>query len=129
MVGGGTAGISAAQALHGTADVTLVDPSPYLEIHWSGLRTMVDPSTVEKLGSFVDYDAIPKIGTFVQGTVKSMTDEMVTLESGKQLGFDYAVLCMGTSYGDNTIIKKRAESKAARMEQYTGGVLLEKSAP
>lgn len=123
VVGGGTAGIAAAQALHEATNVTLVDSSPYMEIHWSGLRSMVEPETVQKLGSLVDYDSIPRIGKFVQGVVKAMTDEVVILESGKQLVFDYAVLCMGSSYSDETIVKKRVGSKAERMEQFTGRVL------
>ncbi|CAD7704388.1 unnamed protein product [Ostreobium quekettii] len=111
VIGGGPGGVSVARQLFNVADVTVVDPSPYFEVHWGCLRAVVEPALADRM--LVPYESIPRLGTFVNGKVAELGEKSAKLSDGTVLDFDYAVVCTGSGYGD-AVVKARQASLAER---------------
>ncbi|KAK9819023.1 hypothetical protein WJX74_006154 [Apatococcus lobatus] len=99
VLGGGSAGIAVAQALHETKSfsVTLVDRKAYHEIPWANVRAYtVDYSITAK--STVPWKDIPKLGEVTVGEVVSVAGGSVSLKSGLSVPYDYLVFAMGSHF-------------------------------
>ncbi|KAK9804253.1 hypothetical protein WJX72_003568 [[Myrmecia] bisecta] len=98
IVGGGHAGVALAQALHGAADVTLVDRKDFYSINWANVRVAVMPELSDQVN--IPYKDIPRLDNVVQASVTHVTPTSVTLDNGNTLAFDYLVIATGSAYSD-----------------------------
>ena len=96
IVGGGYAGTAVAKLLDDECQVTLLEKKDAFFHNVGALRAVVDGDWIEKL--FIPYDRLLKRGRVIHDTVAEVSPEHILLESGKQVGFDYAVLATGSNY-------------------------------
>ena len=66
VIGGGYAGIAAAQALDTAADVTLIDRKPVFFHRIAALRAAVDPAWTDR--PFLSYERVLRHGRSIRGT-------------------------------------------------------------
>lgn len=95
IIGGGFAGSLVAKRLENRFDVTLVDKKDYFEYTPGILRSIVEPSHLDKI--HVGHDDYLKKTTFVKGEVKKILKSSVVLEKDK-FNFDYLVIASGSLY-------------------------------
>jgi NADH dehydrogenase FAD-containing subunit len=109
VIGGGYAGVAAAQALDSVAEVTLVDRKPVFFHRIAALRAAVDPAWTDR--PFMSYDRLLRNGRSVRGTVVDVdpVGGRVLLDTGVALPFDAAVIATG--------------SEAAQPAQFTGATV------
>ena len=98
IVGGGFAGLNAAQHLKAYKyDVTLIDPSPFLE--W--LPNVHEILSGKKKGEELRLDRgliIGKLGhTFIQARVVDVGSDAVTLDDGRTVHFDACIVSTGAA--------------------------------
>ncbi|MGH8878625.1 MAG: NAD(P)/FAD-dependent oxidoreductase [Stackebrandtia sp.] len=96
IVGGGYAGITAAQALDDVADVVLIDPKDTFVHNVASLRAVVAPEWADYM--FLPYEGLLKHGTVMQDWVVSVDSRGVWLVSGNRINADYIIIASGTSY-------------------------------
>ena len=96
IVGGGYAGITAAQALDDIADVVLIDPKECFVHNVASLRAVVDPEWADRM--FMPYEKLLANGRIVQDMVVSVDPRGVFLASGHRIDADYIVIATGTTY-------------------------------
>ena len=97
IIGGGFAGVAVAQRLAKKGvSVTLLDRKDYFEVTFAILRNVADPTAFgdaprKRYRDFID-------GEFIQGSISSMNDHEVRLESGDVIAFKQAVIASGSRY-------------------------------
>jgi len=97
IVGGGFAGVAAAQKLSKNGvSVTLVDRKDYFEVTFAVLRNVANPYSLgntprKRYRDFVD-------GEFIQAGIESMSDQEARLDNGDVISFDRAVIATGSHY-------------------------------
>lgn len=97
IIGGGFAGVAAAQKLSKNGvSVILVDRKNYFEVTFAVLRNVAAPNALgnsprKYYGDFLD-------GTFIQGSILSMNDKEVKLNSGEHIHFNRAIISSGSRY-------------------------------
>lgn len=97
IIGGGFAGVSAAQTLEKKGIATLlVDKKNYFEVTFATLRDITDPK-------YTDNKARKRYqqflnGDFRQDSVKELTSDHALLESGEQISFKQAIIASGSRY-------------------------------
>jgi NADH dehydrogenase FAD-containing subunit len=98
VVGGGFAGIAAAQALlkSGKVRMTLVDRKNYFEVTPAQLRALVDPEPIGDRSRILYKDLVDS--SFIQGEVVQLESRTAHLADGSRLDFDTLVLAPGTRY-------------------------------
>lgn len=124
IVGAAAGGKHAYDLLRSEFDVTLVDGKEFFEFTPSALRCIVEPEHAAKV-------LVPHASTTLVGIVDGVklhqggtAGGSVTLQDGRQLPFDYLLLCTGTTYapliapapagkGQGTIAARKASFKAA----------------
>lgn len=98
IIGGGFAGLAAAQTLRKTPGhtVTLVDRKDYFEVTPAQIHQLVAP---ESLGDRPRFHYRDVLGTgFVQGEVSGLESHAAILADGRRLSFDQLILAPGTRY-------------------------------
>ncbi|KAF7350365.1 Apoptosis-inducing factor [Mycena venus] len=109
VVGGGSAGVNIARPLSSQLDATkfkliLINPRPFRVLLPATLRMVV--SEVDNLGTtaqaLVPFDKLfhGENGTFIQDSVRSLNEKVLTLGSGEQVPYDILILCPGLSWAD-----------------------------
>lgn len=107
IIGGGFAGVSAAQALEKNGVKTLlVDRKDYFEVTFATLRNVADPDVV-KNAARKRYDSFLS-GAFIQSGVRELTTRIATLEDGTVIEFEKAIIASGTRYPSLPIAKSNA---------------------
>ncbi|MGL6312834.1 NAD(P)/FAD-dependent oxidoreductase [Vibrio sp. WXL103] len=97
IIGGGFAGVSAAQQLEKLGIQTLlVDKKDYFEVTYAVLRDATDPSFNADRGRKRYQDLLH--GQFIQTGVSELTDKNAILDNGQVVNFDIAVIASGTRY-------------------------------
>lgn len=97
IIGGGFAGVSAAQVLEKQGIKTiLIDKKDYFEVTFATLRDISDPAQTnnkarKKYTSFL-------IGDFIQGTVMEMTENHALISGDQKIEFKQALIASGTRY-------------------------------
>jgi NADH dehydrogenase FAD-containing subunit len=106
VIGGGYAGIAAAQALDTAADVTLIDRKPVFFHRIAALRAAVDPAWTDR--PFLSYERLLRHGRSIRGTVVGIDPDrrQVRFDTGELIPFDAAIIATG--------------SEAAQPAQFTG---------
>ncbi|KAL6073310.1 Pyridine nucleotidedisulfide oxidoreductase family protein [Balamuthia mandrillaris] len=95
IVGGGFAGSKLAKKLQSKFDVTLIDNKPQF-VCWPSIPSCTcAPSHLDKVTS--PHSKYLKC-TFVEGTVSDIEQNLVVLESGDKVPFEYLALCTGSRY-------------------------------
>jgi len=112
VIGGGFAGSTVARKLETRFDVTLVDTKDYFEFTPGILRTLVEPSHLRKIQ--VMHNHYLKRAKFIRSEVSELRLNEATLDDGKKISFDYAVICSGSKY--NSPIKEQDVVIATRAE-------------
>ena len=104
IIGGGFAGVSAAQALETQGIKTLlVDRKDYFEVTFAMLRNVSAPemtnnSARKKYKEFLN-------GQFLQGSIKDLDEQTATLEDGTQISFKESIIASGTRYPSMPVAK------------------------
>ncbi|ANW25941.1 hypothetical protein BA953_17285 [Vibrio coralliilyticus] len=104
IIGGGFAGVSAAQALEKQGVRTLlVDRKDYFEVTFATLRNVAAPE-VTKSDARKHYTSF-LTGEFVQSGVATLGDQSAILENGDVIEFDTAIIATGTCYPTMPVAK------------------------
>lgn len=104
IIGGGFAGVSAAQALEKQGVKTLlVDRKDYFEVTFATLRNVAAPE-VTKSDARKRYTSF-LTGEFVQSGVATLDNHSATLENGEVIKFDTAIIATGTRYPTMPVAK------------------------
>ncbi|MFI6500162.1 FAD-dependent oxidoreductase [Nonomuraea typhae] len=96
VVGGGYGGITAAKALDGVAEVTLVEPRDTFVHNVATLRAVVDPAWAERL--FIPYENLLTHGRIRRDRAAGLSGSTVELASGARLTSDYVILATGSRH-------------------------------
>ncbi|ELR12694.1 pyridine nucleotidedisulfide oxidoreductase domain containing protein [Acanthamoeba castellanii str. Neff] len=108
IVGGGFAGAYVAKALEDCFRVTLVDNKDYFEFTPSVLRTIVEPNHVNSIQiRHREYLNLKRS--------RVVLDSVTDVRADHEIGFDYLVLCLGSTYStpfkaSSVIISNRGET-------------------
>ena len=104
IVGGGFAGVSAAQALEKQGIKTvLVDKKDYFEVTFATLRNVADPAKAGNESRKYYQDFLS--GQFIQSSVAEMTAHSARLADGTEIRFDVGVIASGTRYPSMPLAK------------------------
>jgi NADH dehydrogenase FAD-containing subunit len=105
VVGGGFAGIAAAQHLLKSKKVTvhLVDRKDYFEVTPAQLRALVSPETVGASSRIPYADILG--AAFVHAEVVELEAQAAVLADGSRLSFDILILAPGTRYPRFSVAK------------------------
>ena len=95
VIGGGFAGSLAAQELERDFEVTLIDTKDYFEFTPWIMRTIVNPDYVN--GIQILHTKYLRRATVTVGEVKKVNEKFVKV-NGKEILFDYLVICSGSRY-------------------------------
>ncbi|XP_072033680.1 ferroptosis suppressor protein 1-like [Amphiura filiformis] len=98
IVGGGYAGVAAANQLRGKCKLTLIDPKECMHHCVGSLRAVVEPGYAKKI--FIPYE--PAFGeSFKRGTVTEIdvATKKVVLDNGEAIHYDYLIIATGTTGG------------------------------
>jgi len=97
IIGGGFTGTQCAKSLEKDFEVILIDNKPYFEFTPGILRTILEPSHMEKIQStHKDYLKKSKI---VIGNVSDVSEKYVKVKN-KKIDFDYLIISSGSDYSD-----------------------------
>lgn len=97
IIGGGFAGVSAAQALEKQGiETLLVDKKDYFEVTFATLRNVAAPE-VTRDDARKQYESF-LTGSFIQSGVAELNDSVATLENGSSIEFKMAIIASGTRY-------------------------------
>lgn len=128
IIGGGFAGLSAAQALRKSKEhrVTLVDRKDYFEMSPSLLHLFVAPDSLGDRPWFSYRDVLGD--SFIRAEVQSLEDNAAILDKGQRVAFDTLIIATGTRYPRFPIAKPlnelslqdRKASLAAERERFKG---------
>lgn len=118
VIGGGFGGLRVVHELRRkkfAGQITLIDRKSYFEVTYATLRTMVNPQFAggrqrKSYSDFLEAD-------FVQEEVTSLGPHTISLASGREIEFDYAVIATGTSYPSMAIAKSKVALSAEAREQ------------
>ncbi len=104
IIGGGFAGVAAAQELEKKGVSTLlVDKKDYFEVTYATLRNAAAPA-VTKDDARKPYQSFLK-GAFLQSGVSELTRNQATLDNGSTIDFKMAIIASGTRYPSMPIAK------------------------
>ncbi|PMH31218.1 hypothetical protein BCU71_13965 [Vibrio lentus] len=104
IIGGGFAGVAAAQELEKKGVSTLlVDKKDYFEVTYATLRNVAAPA-VTKDDARKPYQSFLK-GAFLQSGVSELTRNQATLDNGSTIDFKMAIIASGTRYPSMPIAK------------------------
>ncbi|KAK7036011.1 apoptosis-inducing factor [Favolaschia claudopus] len=116
VVGGGHAGVNLARPLSAQLDASkyklvLINPRPYRVLLPATLRMVVSDAQNLQSTALVPYDKLfhNGNGVFIQDSVRSMDDKVLTLGSGEQVPYDVLVLCSGMAWADPIAFPDTAE--------------------
>ena len=126
IIGGGFAGLTAAQTLlnSGEHTVTLVDRKEYFEVTPAQIHLLVAP---ESLGDRPRFRYREVLGeSFVLGEVVRLEDNVAVLAHGQRLKFDTLILSPGTRYRrlplakptDNVTLEERRDIVKAENQKF-----------
>jgi NADH dehydrogenase FAD-containing subunit len=96
IVGGGYAGTALARALDKLAEVQLVDARDRFVHNVAAIRSVVDPSLLDRI--VIPYDRLLRRGRVRQGIVTSVTNSGVTLSGDERIEGDIVVAATGSHY-------------------------------
>jgi NADH dehydrogenase FAD-containing subunit len=121
VVGGGFAGAYVAKSLESQFSVTLIDCKDYFEFTPSVLRTIVEPNHVDKIQIRHRQYLNLKKSQVVFNRVNSIQEDHVVTDEG-EVGFDYLVLCTGSTYNKpfkeaNVILSNRGHTLSSYYHQ------------
>lgn len=112
IIGGGFAGVSAAQKLEKQGiSTTLVDKKDYFEVTFAVLRDVAAPE--KNNGKTRRYYKDILHGTFIQSSVQELKANNAVLDNGDSISFDKVVVASGSRY-PSLPIAKSANSSALR---------------
>lgn len=104
IVGGGFAGVSAAQALEKQGiKTTLVDRKDYFEVTFATLRNVADPAKTGNQARKYYRDFLS--GAFIQSRVMDMSATSARLEDGTEITFENGIIASGTRYPSMPLAK------------------------
>ncbi|CAA0104742.1 Nitric oxide reductase FlRd-NAD(+) reductase [BD1-7 clade bacterium] len=104
IVGGGFAGVSAAQVLSKRGvNAILVDAKDYFEVTFATLRNVADPKRIGNTPRKYYRDFVG--GAFTQGRVTRMNDKEAWFENGNVIQFERAIIATGSRYPTFPIAK------------------------
>lgn len=104
IIGGGFAGVSAAQALKKSGiETTLVDMKDYFEVTFATLRDIAAPEKTRNKARKHYADFLE--GQFVQGRVETLTHNKAILSDGLEIQFNEVIIASGTRYPTLPIAK------------------------
>src|SRR3984885_11534131 len=96
IVGGGYAGTALARALDKLAEVQLVDSRDRFVPNVPAIRSVVDPSLLDRI--VIPYDRLLRRGRVRQGVVTGVTNSGVTLSGDERIEGDIVVGATGSHY-------------------------------
>ncbi len=97
IIGGGFAGVSAAQELEKKGVSTiLVDKKNYFEVTFATLRNIAAPETV-KNSARKTYRSFLQ-GAFIQASVRKLSANSALLDNGDEITFEKVIIASGTRY-------------------------------
>ena len=97
IIGGGFAGVSAAQELekHGVSTI-LVDKKNYFEVTFATLRNIAAPEKTKDSARKSYHHFLH--GTFIQAGVDKLSATSARLDNGNEITFDKVIIASGTRY-------------------------------
>lgn len=96
IVGGGFVGFEVAKGLQKHADVTLIEQREAFSLQPATIRSLVDPSLINKL--LIPYDKLLSHGRVLRARVVSIQFDSVTLADGTMVAADYILVATGSTY-------------------------------
>ncbi|MDN3613314.1 NAD(P)/FAD-dependent oxidoreductase [Vibrio gallaecicus] len=106
IIGGGFAGVSAAQKLEKNGiETLLVDKKDYFEVTFATLRNVAAPD-ITKNKARKQYKSF-LTGSFIQSGVTKLKSSVATLEDGTLVEFKKAIIASGTRYPTMPIAKSK----------------------
>lgn len=103
IIGGGIAGLSAADGIHkhfardGTVSITIVEPNVYFEVPWASIRAMFDSSMAKKatipMSAFIAKH--PKC-RHVRASLSQLSRIAATFDNGESMSYDVCLLATGS---------------------------------
>jgi len=96
VIGGGFAGARIAKALEKDFDLTLIDGKEFFEYTPGILRTIVEPGHIKKVQ--VLHRHYLHEAKVIVDCVKRISCEEIILKDGKEVKYDYLVICSGSWY-------------------------------
>ena len=116
VIGGGFGGVAAAQKLaRNGVDVTLVDRKNYFEVTFATVRNVANPEMVGNRARKLYRDFIA--GTFIQAGVESMNAGEAKLTNGETIGFEKAIIAVGSRYPSLPLAKSNSAFDYAARNQ------------
>jgi len=118
VVGGGFGGAFVSKSLEDRFKITLIDSKDYFEFTPSVLRTIVEPNHVSSIQirhrSYLNLEK----SAIIRSRVEQINESHIITASGKEVAYDYLVLCSGTTYNmpfkeANVILANRGETLSA----------------
>lgn len=104
IIGGGFAGVSAAQALEKKGIKTLlVDKKDYFEVTFATLRDVADPKQTQNKAR-KHYKSFLS-GQFLQGSITSLSEKTAKLADDSEVHFEQAIIASGTRYPSMPVAK------------------------
>ncbi len=104
IIGGGFAGVAAAQHLEKNGvETLLVDKKDYFEVTFATLRNVVAPDITNNDARKKYSDFLS--GSFIQSSVTELEEGVATLEDNTTIEFDTAIIASGTRYPTMSIAK------------------------
>lgn len=96
IIGGGYAGITAAQALDATTRVTVIERRATLNHNMANLRCIANPGFAT--GIEIPYTNALKNGRVVRGEVVAVRDGAVHLADGQSFPYEYVIAATGSAF-------------------------------
>lgn len=116
VIGGGFGGVAAAQKLaQNGVDVILVDRKDYFEVTFATLRNVANPEMLGNTARKRYSDFIE--GTFIQAGIESMNDREAKLTNGETIGFEKAIIAVGSRYPSLPLAKSNTAFHYAERNQ------------
>lgn len=114
VIGGGLGGHKIAHALQSAMDTILIDPKSFWEIPMAMPRQLVRPAELDSITPFQRF--LPK-ARHIQGRAVGVTPELVRVDSGEDVRFDYLVVATGANYR-SALVKPLEGDASSRIEHY-----------
>jgi NADH dehydrogenase FAD-containing subunit len=104
IIGGGFAGVSAAQALEKKGFKTLlIDKKDYFEVTFATLRDIADPQQTKNKARKHYTNFLT--GLFMQGSITTLSETTAQLANGEEIQFEQAIIASGTRYPSMPVAK------------------------